>query len=288
MTAHFKQHHETRVFADFSDWAGWWPNNRWALDEEFIGSLASEVRERGLVDPLLGPVPVSDVEFKGANYREDIWAKALNGRMRAILAVVLDACGERTDSIRIYCPEALNGLGKRLRERFRGFRGSEFVPDDSAWEWLRKNYSADSLVGLEHQNILDLRFPDSSFDIYAMSDVLEHVEDLDLALREAYRVLAKGEGKLIANFPFLFMDQDSRVCARMRDGKIVSDGPLEYHLNVLAPDLKSLVYELPGWDLLKRCRLAGFRKSEFVFISSSRMGIFNNRVAGEFVLVSST
>ena len=49
----------------------------------------------------------------------------------------------------------------------------------------------------------DLISPDEVFDAVLSADVLEHVPDIDAALRETVRILKPG-GKLLATFPFLF------------------------------------------------------------------------------------
>ena len=50
-------------------------------------------------------------------------------------------------------------------------------------------------------------FPDSSFDIVLSTQVIEHVEDYDLYLSEAFRVLKAG-GVLILTCPFVFEEHE--------------------------------------------------------------------------------
>merc|ERR1711920_563495 len=49
-----------------------------------------------------------------------------------------------------------------------------------------------SRVNFQHASVYAVPFPDNSFDVVIMSDVLEHLLDLKKALREVARVLKPG------------------------------------------------------------------------------------------------
>lgn len=63
-------------------------------------------------------------------------------------------------------------------------------------------------ITLTRANLYALPFPDNYFDGAILSEILEHVEDDALALREIYRVLKPGAVAVItvpnANYPFLW------------------------------------------------------------------------------------
>jgi hypothetical protein len=46
------------------------------------------------------------------------------------------------------------------------------------------------------------------------------------------------------------------------------------------------VFEVPGWDLIARCRAAGFRDAAMRFIASTKYAVHGEEIAGVFVLVA--
>ena len=84
---------------------------------------------------------------------------------------------------------------QRVQSRFPGASclGLD-VPDDSLpLEWERRGIAA------EFGNVESLRFDDRSFDLVLAIEVLEHVDDVDRALREVSRVCA---GVAVMSVPF--------------------------------------------------------------------------------------
>jgi len=59
-----------------------------------------------------------------------------------------------------------------------------------------------SIPGIPSEDLMGLSFSDDFFDLVLMTDVLEHVPDLDLALRELVRVL-KSDGSIVLTVPVL-------------------------------------------------------------------------------------
>jgi hypothetical protein len=113
--------------------------------------------------------------------------------------------------------------------------------------------------------------------------VLEHVPDLDAALRDTARVL-KSQGRFIATFPFDWGNETTLTRAMLVDGEVKHLLPPEYHGNPMDPEGGSLVFQIPGWDILARCRNAGFRSAWVSFYSSGLAGITAGDVPGIFIL----
>ncbi|MEA2020176.1 MAG: class I SAM-dependent methyltransferase [Patescibacteria group bacterium] len=80
---------------------------------------------------------------------------------------------------------------------------------DKALEFCRKQ----GLQNLRQSGARHLPFEDRFFDVVAMLDILEHIEEDEEALREVYRVL-KGHGYLLITVPawqFLWSDHDEAL-----------------------------------------------------------------------------
>jgi SAM-dependent methyltransferase len=92
---------------------------------------------------------------------------------------------------------------------FRYVSGCRLVGADLDWDVMLK---AQRNVGhlpdlmLNHASIYELPYPDNTFDAAILSEVLEHLDDDVLALREIFRVLKPGGVAAItvpnANYPF--------------------------------------------------------------------------------------
>ncbi|WP_297832996.1 methyltransferase domain-containing protein [Pseudomonas sp.] len=111
-----------------------------------------------------------------------------------------------------------------------------------------------------HQNMLSLAFPDSDMDILLHQDVLEHVHDADIALRELHRVL-RPEGITLFSVPFFHNLELSQRRARLVNGSIEHLLPPAYHGDPLSPE-GILVVESFGQDFLNRCAAAGFSRCQ--------------------------
>lgn len=91
------------------------------------------------------------------------------------------------------------GEGITLGKLQRTFTGREIVGVDLSDE----NVEICRSFGLNvvHSNIRSLPFPDKSFDLCLLLEVLEHVDEWQRVLSEAYRALDDG-GRLIILVPF--------------------------------------------------------------------------------------
>lgn len=115
--------------------------------------------------------------------------------------------------------------------------------------------SGRAVRGMRHEDALALSFSDDSLDTIVSNDVFEHVPDIDRCLEESARVLRSG-GRIYFSIPF--HDREKTVQrAALRDGHVVDLLPAQYHGNPIDPK-GSLVFYEHGWDVLERCRGAGF------------------------------
>jgi SAM-dependent methyltransferase len=124
-------------------------------------------------------------------------------------------------------------------------------------EYLGPGRPAGGVVdGTRHEDALALSFEDGLLSVVVSNDVFEHVPDIDQALRECARVLS-ADGLLLFSVPFYEASDVTKKRAEFRDGEVVELLPAEYHGNPIS-EKGSLVFYEHGWDLLGRCRQAGF------------------------------
>jgi len=237
------------------------------------------IRKNGIVDPYDGArIPGSEISVSESNLRESITARRINSRGRAVFAAINDLrkYDSRFDKrdLRIYAPEALSQFALRMRRLYPYFLGSEYLPTDKE----KKRF-----YPVPHQDLLDLNIQDESFELVVANDVFEHVPDLQRVLSEIARILVS-HGHLIATFPFRIKFEETKDCARLEaSGEISYLEPPEYHGNPV--DSKgSLVFQVPGWDIIESVRSAGFHDAYMTFYCSMRYGILASGVNGVMVL----
>ncbi|MDW8094175.1 MAG: class I SAM-dependent methyltransferase [Caldimicrobium sp.] len=161
-----------------------------------------------------------------------------------------------------------------MRGKFPFYIGSEYGKHPEA------------LFPIIIEDLQNLSFRDQSFDCIIVNDVFEHLPDLDKALSEILRCLKKG-GYLLSTFPFLYMSEDSKIKARLKPtGEVEYLEVPEYHGNPVDPSKGSLVFQILGWDILKKLTLTGFKLAEMIFILSEKYGILCPNISGCFVCVA--
>jgi len=244
--------------------------------QDYIESVVAAVRSEGLIDPLLGPISADKVEIKTKNYRESLTYE-VNSRQRAITLLVAEFLSRHGSATKIYAPEAVTPLA-RLLSTVAEFQGSEYLPGADE----RGRYP-----GVMHQDVMNLTFPDQSFDLYVSCEVMEHVPDIERTLSEARRILKPG-GEFLATFPFAYKREESVVKAALQDGKIVYFMEPEYHGNPVSKTGGSLVFTIPGWNIVDQTLSAGFASAEMLAISSRRHGIVAQDLATVLVLRART
>ncbi|MEB2343612.1 MAG: class I SAM-dependent methyltransferase [Deltaproteobacteria bacterium] len=257
------------------EWLRWRDQNAWATDRAYVADLVQWCRTRGVVSSYLGPIPPERVAIGDANFRESFRAGGFNPRLRAVLDALADdpPAGAAPAGLRIYAPEATTPFALALRGRYPRFWGSEYLPDP---EDRRRHFP------IPHEDLARLSFPDAAFDVVVCNEVFEHVPALDAALGEIARVLRPG-GVLLATFPFAYNQYETIVKAVLRGGEVHHLTDPEYHPNPVDPR-GSLVYQIPGWDVLDLTRKQGFSRAENRFVSSRVRGICATELAGIFLM----
>jgi SAM-dependent methyltransferase len=210
-----------------------------------------------------GHIPVDALKIMGPNPREHLIINGLNSRQRAILELLsIDEYVKLDARSKIYAPEAITTLSLTMRGRFPLFLGSEFAVD---------NIDKNKLFPILSEDLQGLSYPSNAFDIVFSCDVLEHVPNIDKSLSEMARVLRPG-GLMLSTHPFTWRKNSIVKTLIGDDGLIFIEEP-EYHGNPMS-EKGSLVFVVPGWDIIERARSAGFSRAEMVIIASTNLAIF--------------
>jgi SAM-dependent methyltransferase len=192
-----------------------------------------------------------------------------------VLCAIADFVLDHGTNIDVYACESISPFAKRLRKIFQSrFVGSEYLPTSG---------DLASHPGIHHEDIQSLSFADESFDLYVNCEVLEHIPNVDKALSEAFRVL-RPTGLFVGTVPFAYNSEKTVVRSRLVNGAVEHLMSPEYHGNPADPSRGSLVFEVPGWNILDRLRSAGFKDAMMRFIAT-RYGISGAEIAGIFVFL---
>lgn len=185
------------------------------------------------------------------NWREQLRCPdcGMNNRMRASLHFVAEVMAPRRSSS-IYLTEQLSPVYDHLYRRYSDCVGSESLGQSVP-------LGAHDARGLRNEDACALTFTDERFDLVASFEVLEHVPEYLLALREMGRVLRRG-GSLLLSTPFDPECEMNLVRAVPEPGGTVRHLlPPEYHGDPLRAE-GCLAYRRFGWELLDDLRDAGF------------------------------
>ena len=186
----------------------------------------------------------------------------LTARQRLILLAMQQEAGRLPAPLHGAILEQTTRLYRVAHARWRWLAGSEYLGDGHVsgkhywwsthwWRWRRTR----------HESITSFSHPTGSLSLLVHSDVLEHVYDTGLALRECARVLRK-DGVMLFTAPF-FADRDRSVLrGRPReDGQIEHLEAPEYHGDGMQ---RGGIYTFHnfGWDFFERLRESGFSRVE--------------------------
>ena len=236
----------------------------------------------GIRDPLSDRAIAPDqLQVVDGNLRETITADGLNSRQRAQLLVLRRLMEEGQlpplDQMRLYISEAVTPFAEYLKPLIPKIRCSEYLPEPD--HWLRGK--------VPNRDIRRIGLPMASMQCVICNEVLEHVEELPKALIGLADVLTL-DGVLLATLPLAYGKQESIVKARWRG----DDEPPEllcepeWHGDPVHPERGSLVYQIPGWELLDQLKQAGFRDAALYAVSSTTYGVLGQELPIVFVLMA--
>lgn len=262
-------------FETQSTWQEWFEKNRHLSTDASLEEIRASCRLNGVIEPLTERFCAPAlVEWDASNMRESGSAAGLISRHRATLQAIAECLpGINKYETKIYGAEALTEFALALRAIYPKFIGSEYATNEHVSRWL---------YPIPSEDLTALSFDNEIFELVTTNEVLEHVPSIDNALTEIRRVLKPG-GWHIGTCPFVYGASTSIVKARLENGQIVELAEPEYHGNPMSAT-GSLVFELPGWDILDRARKAGFSRAFWKYLRSATYGIAANETGGVFVL----
>ena len=178
-------------------------------------------------------------------------------RSRQLAEAILSTCA------RDYGIRASNLLELVESTRFRDLRVAEINTAGNLHQFLEKlprlayaEYGSEN-PHVPSENLLALSYADNEFDMLITSETLEHVPDVDRALREVARVLKPG-GVHVFTVPIITARKQTKQRARVVGGEVIHDYPPSYHGSICDKRGDMLVFYEFGIDFFDRCKSAGY------------------------------
>ena len=271
-------HNQHSIYTDFAEFQPELPKllQKGKLLEECV----QIIQVLGILEPLTGEhIPPEALLISGPNWRESLIGNGLLSRNRAMLWL-LEHLYESVDVLKskdIYLVEALSGFALWLRREL----GEERLTCSEFLEGAEEAQNS----GINHEDLCALSFSNESFDLVLCNELFEHVAHLDSALSQIARVLRPG-GRLVATCPLAFGQQESivKAVADEDSGELKLLGEAEMHGDPIRPSQGSLVYRIPGWEILGQLQVAGFSKAQIHHVCSWKNGVLGADLPGVAVI----
>jgi SAM-dependent methyltransferase len=133
---------------------------------------------------------------------------------------------------------AARGVSAKLARECPGYVASQYFPDAAPGATVR---------GFRNENLEALSFDDAAFDLTVTLDVMEHVNQPDVVLREVRRTLKPGGAYLFTVPTYKERVKSERRAHYRPDGSVEHLAEAEYHGNPVS-DAGSLVTFHYGYD----------------------------------------
>lgn len=158
------------------------------------------------------------------------------------------------------------GISAKLRRECPGYLGTQFFPGAAPGAEVQ---------GFRNENLEALTFPDASFDLTVTLDVMEHVNQPDVVLREVSRTL-KPDGAYLFTVPtYKHLVASERRSHYRPDGSIEHFAEPEYHGNPVS-DQGSLVTFHYGYDFAELISAWAGLDVEIVRFHDHRHGVIGD------------
>ena len=205
----------------------------------------------------------------------------LTARQRLVLLAMQAEIDKLSPPLRGAMLEQTTRLYRIAHGRWRWLGGSEYLGEHHRggkrywWctHWWRWRHT-------RHESITAFSHTSASLALLVHSDVLEHVYDTALALRECARVLRKG-GVMLFTAPFFAARSTSVLRGRPgNNGQIEHLQPPEYHGDGMA---RGGIYTFHnfGWDFFELLCQSGFSRVEIGLCHAPGEGLCCSDPAGE-------
>lgn len=122
---------------------------------------------------------------------------------------------------------------------------------------LRYSEYGSKMPGIPSEDLTKLSYDDESFDLVITSETLEHVPNIDMALREVHRIL-KPDGMHVFTVPIICDRHETRQTATIQEDRLIHLLPPSYHGGVNEGKSDFLVFYEFGSDFIERCEKPGF------------------------------
>lgn len=268
-------------FGSVEEWGTWQERNKPRIPS-WVNSIINEVKTRGLTEPFTYRhyLP-SEIHVDPARLQVSMTAGHTNSRKRADLIALESAVSAlprpRQKRPKILGAEGITPTAQILRWSFPYYLPTEYLPTQT---------EKDNHYPIQHLDLMDINLPSNNFDIFFSAHVLEHVPDVSSAIKQIVRVIKPG-GVLVSTFPFDPMRLETITKARISNsGEVEHLMEPEYHGNPVRAGDGSLVFQLPGWDLIDMCYQAGLTDAKMMMIASTKYGVAAAGYLGIFAIVA--